>query len=485
MKSTIGIVLVLLLSVGCLSAQNVLLKNYNPHQLELRLNSGFSLNNAEVLTGSQQYDNTICPEYSFSVFYNYLFSEKFSMSAGIDYGWRKFSYNSHINPNVDGYYPSYLWMPNHYVKFWKYELNGNYMFPISETFKLKASFGGGVADYRGGGYSISGMADELINFGYHSDVAPFISTGISIIRPFKNANELSLKLKYLYSFKNIIHGHYSFPSVESTGLLLSTGNNVSVSIGYTITGNKKNDRFNELLAENDKLTAKKELRKELNYINPNSLFICLYGANGGSITKISDPAGYLINGVDADLFAGLNIEKGIKNNCFVEADYHFMMYNDVLNIKDFVESYSHNAFKSHVISIGAGYRFIINEKYRIVDFHAGIFSGFTKSKKGSTSTESYPRAMGINNEMFEYQIEKTNTINSQILAGLYVGVSKDLRITRNTYFTLSYKFQYGLNPVYVSTIDYTSNQFAGTKTVSSKLDGTAHLLQLGLKIKLQ
>jgi hypothetical protein len=79
-----------------------------------------------------------------------------------------------------------------------------------------------------------------------------------------------------------------------------------------------------------------------------------------------------------------------------------MKHNDVLAIKDFVVNYSHDAFKAHVFSLGCGYRLILKEKYRVLDFHAGVFSGFTRTKKGSTSTESYPRAITINEDLYSY-----------------------------------------------------------------------------------
>ncbi len=482
MKNSKLLVILFVLSVVSLSAQNSKQRDFNPNQLELRLNSGFSINKAQVLTGSEQYRKTICPDYSLSASYNRLLSEKFSISLGLEYGWRKFDYNYAVSPDAFGYYPGYLWMPFHYVKYQKYELNGIYTFPISGGFKMKAFLGGGVANYRGGGYSIDNFG-AVINFGYHS-VAPFISAGIGIVKPLKNQNELSFRIKYLYSLKNIVRGDYSFPDIESTGLLLSTGNNIGLSLGYTLTGNKKNSRLNELLLQHDYKKAKKELRKELNYINPQAMFFCIYGGNGSSISKVDDPAGYLINGHDSDVFAGVSIEKGIKNNFFVGIDYHFMKHNDVLAIKDFVVNYSHDAFKAHVFSLGCGYRLILKEKYRVLDFHAGVFSGFTRTKKGSTSTESYPRAITINDDLYSYQIDKINTIDSQVLAGVYVGASKDLRIVDNLYFSMSYRFQYGLNPIYISTIEYSSNQFTGTRTVSSKQDGTSHLFQIGVKLKL-
>jgi hypothetical protein len=67
--------------------------------------------------------------------------------------------------------------------------------------------------------------------------------------------------------------------------------------------------------------------------------------------------------------------------------------------------------------------------------------------------------------------------------GAYLGISKDFRITDFVWLSLNYRYQLGFNNIEVSNFEYSTNEFEGINSAQSRIDGTAHRIGVGLKLR--
>jgi hypothetical protein len=299
-------------------------------------------------------------------------------------------------------------------------------------------------------------------------------------------------MNFEYSFKNAYSGTYSIYDGSSKGECFNRGNYFNLALAYTMTGNKRLSRLNQLKLENnlDKKSAKRLIKKENRFIDSKSTFISFAGGLGIGMNLIeSDPGATLMKSGFASFLPRISIEKGLKNNFYGEIGFHSQTFWDVskFNVYEYGSS-GGNAFYAYQLSVGGLYRWTLKNNYNVLNFHSGFSIGYHNARNlenGLSSWGSGGVSSGtIGNEVFHIEYNSQSRIKSNILASCYLGVSKDFRIVNNFYFTMNYRQQFGLIKASEATYNYSGLNVPTTQGARMKINGTSRDFQLGFKIKL-
>jgi len=463
--------------------------NTSQNQIEVSLYNGGVINQIESLKGFDKPENSIGLDHSLNVNYNRLLTNDLSFSIGWGFGFQAYSFKLGEKTGFYGTENSPYWQNAVYNIYHKLFLRGMYNLQVNKDHRLRFSLGGGILQFLPSGSGIcSSNAEEIIEYDLHitypNQTTPFAVIGLDYILPLKNKNELSVGLQYNHSFKKIYEGKYQLYDNTSNGELFSSGSTVGLNVSYIFTGNLTQQKIkarNEQIS--DEKAARKEVRKEQRYLDPKATFVNIYGGIGGGITKVNDPGAYLMNSGVPDLFAGIEYEHGIKNNFFISGGYHFLQHYHSVGLISLGMSSGSSAFYAHNYTFGGGYRIITPENFKLLNVYGGFAAGFISSPIGSGSSGGISVSqMDGCSECF-IQVSSIGETISKLILGAYLGASKDFRLTDFFYLSLNYRYLHGFNPVFESDIVYESSYFDGTKTATAKIDGTAHMFSLGIKLR--
>lgn len=480
--------LFILLSSNILLAQR-LTKFQSPNQFEVSLYNGGSTNQIKPLNGSDNPKNSIGLNHGLCLYYNRLLTNDLSVSVGWGFGFQAFTFKLAEKPGFYGTENIYYWQNAEYNIYHKFVLRGIYNLQVNKENRLKFSLGGGILQFLTSGVGVCSInSDEIeeysVNYNYPNQISPIAVMGLDYMFTLKNKNELGLGFQYNHSFKNIYKGTYRLYDNVSNGEVFSSGTTIGLNVSYIFTGNLTQQKIkakNDIMS--DEKAARKEVRKEQRYLDPNATFVNIYGGIVNGMTKVNDPGAYLMNSGMAELFAGIDYEHGIKNNFFVDAGYHFVKYLYSVGLVSLNISSGSSVFYAHDFTLGGGYRIITSENYKLLNLYGGLAAGFISSPKGSGSSGGFSIShIGDCSECF-YDVSSTGKTVSKLIVGVYLGASKDFRVTDFFYLSLNYRYIHGFNPVFKSDIVYESSYFDGVKTASAKIDGTAHLFSFGLKFR--
>lgn len=490
LKYHLSVFLIFFVSLNSFS--QALNRNTNPNHIEIGLYNGVALNRFIPHTGFDKLENPPGLNHNLLFTYDRLLTNQISLSAGWGFGFQAFNYDIEAKDGFVGTKREFYWQKAQYNIFHKLEIKGNYYLQINRLDRLKFGIGGGFVQFLSSGFGISSFNAEsvneyVINVDYPAQITPLALVSIDYVKQLKNKNEIELGLSYTKGFKNVYEGEYSLYSESSTGQIVSDGSNIGVKLSYVFTGNKKRQELNSRIdaGENSKV-AKIELRKERRYLDPKSTFVNIYFGNGITVNKVDDAGGYIGNARCNGVIGGFEYEHGLKKNLYLTGGYHFMEYYDATRIVYSSFSVGYNAFFGHEFNFGGGYRWITPANLKIVNIYAGVFSGFTTTDKGETSTHQETRTIYFNqgiDPVLEITINGTDKIESKLISGVYFGVSKDFHIIDMFWISLNYRYQQGFNTVQKTDMTYTTNQFEGFREATNIIDGTAHLLSLGLKLR--
>lgn len=192
--------------------------------------------------------------------------------------------------------------------------------------------------------------------------------------------------------------------------------------------------------------------------------------------------------VDAFYF---NYEYALPKNFFIEAGYkklyHWMNLKTVGNEKvDMVVDVEANSslFSTHSFNLGGGYRIVGQNNLRYIDIHAGFSVGRTDNPVGSGGStfsaklpyEDFNGDKGLMDLSWKYKI------SSRYYYGFHLGVSKDIRVSKNLYLTARYHYQFGKNSeVSEHLIDYTIPTLNIKESVRGSNTAKGQMFALGLR----
>lgn len=487
----IFVILVLAIVSGSIRAQS---NAYSKNQFEFNIYSGGSIVEFEHLSGLSQMKNQITPLFGARLQYNRRLDRRLQINGALGLGAHGFTY---VLPETSSFDVS-SGRNSFFNSYQEVYLGAEYSFPLINNFQLGLSLGGGIVNFSVDGVGISegytdldnGESIELarIEYSTNSKTISFLELGTGISRTLKNQNQVSLKLSYIQIFRPIYEGFYQIYGNSSNGLLRNPGSNFRIALGYTFTGDMKAQKIAEFDSELKNYKASKiEYKKKKRFIHPKSIFVAL--TTGISAVKSfgMHKDGYILNSYGQSIATRLMIEKGLKNNFFLEAGYQILEYNGSIKFKDLSFTTSGNDYFTHQFNIGAGYRVIGRKKnYHYFNIHSGISLGFIPDRSGSIASvgDGYI-SFGTINDYYQMSYSYETEIVSSVLIAPYVGLSKDFRLSHKLFITLMYKYQYGLNKISQRSITFQNNQqYTTPQNTSNYMNGTEQMFQLGLKVKL-
>jgi hypothetical protein len=312
--------------------------------------------------------------------------------------------------------------------------------------------------------------------------------GLEYARINKKQNEFSFRVFYQHGFQSFHKGEFTHNDnqVFSTGILSSPLRGLNFSFNYTFTRAQRMQRMVELsesLSVNRKV-AKKEFKKEKRFIDPSSRFLT-FGAGlafSGTHFKNADPV--FSRQKFGSVALNLSYEHGWKNNLFFEGRYNRIAFSSAQSIRTDIGEIGmwSTGFTGHFLSAGMGYR-IQNPQtnFQFFNVHAGLGIGFTLQDKGSMGYGSG----GISSGDYNFDYTYASELTGKVMPVLYLGISKDIRITNRLALNLAYNRQLGLTSVYQTTFNYSSTTVPALKTAQGKIRGTANSFQVGLKYRIK
>ncbi|RFC55670.1 hypothetical protein [Brumimicrobium aurantiacum] len=197
------------------------------------------------------------------------------------------------------------------------------------------------------------------------------------------------------------------------------------------------------------------------------------------ITEFSNPARKLADALY------INYQYSLPKNFFVEAGFKYLKHWTYFKTNDWAISMETDisSFSTLSFSLGSGYRFVGENNLRFFDVHAGVTLGITDNPVGNGGSFSrsfeYTDYNG-NTGMFSYNLQYQ--ITSRYSLGFYLGLSKDIRVTKNLYLTARYHYQFGENSELTGhTISYSLPTLGLYDTVKASNTAKGQMLALGLR----
>jgi hypothetical protein len=362
---------------------------------------------------------------------------------------------------------------------------------------FRGQLGGGLVHYGGSKYGSSGTWSDSnqsnvqafnMNVEFDNKVKPFLTLGVELSKTLKNEDLLSLRVSYDHSFDVAYSGTYSINNQNSTGLYFNKGNFLNVHLGYTLTQSKRRNEIKQIQMDStlNLKAARKISRKKRRNIDPKSYFINLSGGIGVGATRVSnDPNGILQNYGFPSFIPRLSFEKGIGKQFYWEAGYHSQLFWDVQRFS-FNKYYSSgsSAFYAYQLSGGILYRWILpTSHYNIINVHSGLSLGYQGQNNSGYQMGSGTMNGMVDNATYSFSYAYTMRYKSNILASVYLGLSKDFKIVNNFYLSLNYRQQFGLFKVTESTYTYQGLNIPYTTGATTKINGSSRDFQLGFKYK--
>ncbi|MEN9743393.1 MAG: hypothetical protein RLZZ65_1198 [Bacteroidota bacterium] len=316
----------------------------------------------------------------------------------------------------------------------------------------------------------------------------FGSIGTSLTRRLANQNELSLNLSYDHSFKNLMSGPYSLYDYTNHGNFFNQGRFLNIGISYGFLNAKKLKAIEHFQsAENlNRKAAKRKVREQLRYIDPNSTFLRLSGGTYTLRTMVTeDPQNVTQSAAFPNFMPQITYEMGLGKQWYAEGSIfsnEFLVASKYTVFPYMIDGT--NGFRLYQFSAGALYRLILPNNYNLINFHMGLSAGFHTQSLGTYLASSAGGSGTFNNLPFAFSAETQFEIVSRYIGSAYLGLSKDFRIFNRCYFTMSYRHNFGIKKMLISETFYTDLINNQSSIVTKRVNGTGTEIQFGLKFKL-
>jgi hypothetical protein len=389
--------------------------------------------------------------------------EKWGLAGGI--GGGVFSYGYDIKELGFGRLPYFDELS--YTPYFASKVEVIYRVPLSNKLKGNIFTGIGTMNFiehtMGRSFTSNNVRIFRANESFSGDVIPIFIGGFGVAKQLANNQLLSFSLEYVHGFKNVFEGDFFVTSPDfpySSGTVFNKGNRVNMSIGYSFTQKQKLEKNLVLLNSNNDLDVKKEYFKEKRAIKQNSTLVSISGGPSFQVSKSQ------INNQPKESFTNVNymvygyIEQILKNNYFTEVGFGF-------------QNYTHfNAFQTN---IGFGKRFV-NPKNGVnyINAHIGLVANLTDVQK-NTFTYTF-----MNSDSTEEYIT-TQTGIRKANALVYLGLSKDFRLSKGFYFSILYRYYQGIGQLYQYDFQINRTEPLSQATI---FNGTSQTLQFGFKFDL-
>lgn len=471
-----------------LFAQNI--KN----KYEIGINASLNRASAEtIMGGTESLIEPILPSPNLFFQYTRRFNSSFSMSLNAGFGTLPiaiiapgngtYSGNDH-EPVINNiiFYSTYL----------RTQALVSYSKTIDPKWSVSAQLGVGFRKFGNAKYGSQYYVDSgfLYQASFQTTGRPILfgSIGTSLTRKLANLNELSLNLSYDHSLKNLMSGPYSLYDYANYGNFFNQGRFFNIGISYGFLNAKKLKAIEQFQgSENlDRKTAKRKVRRQMRYIDPKSTFLRLSGGTYTLRTKdIVDPKNVTQSAAFPNFMPQITYEMGLGKQWYAEGSLYsneFLIASKYTVFPYMIDGT--NGFRLYQFSAGALYRLILPNNYNLINFHMGLSSGFHTQRLGTYLSSSSGGSGTINNVPFEFNAETQSEIVSRYIGSVYLGLSKDFRIFNRVYFTMSYRYNFGIKKMMLLETYYTDLIYNQSSIVKKQVNGSGTEIQFGLKIKL-
>lgn len=234
---------------------------------------------------------------------------------------------------------------------------------------------------------------------------------------------------------------------------------------------------------------KVQQRIQKRFIHSKSKYLAISAGIGFTATHIQDPNGFLTEGAlmeNNTYMPNIMYEQGLANGFFVEAGYSYigMGIGHKRSVGELSSSFYSEKFKNHDLQFGIGYRVINQRNYHYFNVHAGLFVGFANEKlEGLPITSTYMDFDPATNEA--YSISRQITDFRPYSLGPYIGLSKELRLTKGFSFFIKYTHRFGLINTMSGTMHLQSDEIVfHDDPATFQVRGSGAFVTGGLKILL-
>lgn len=228
------------------------------------------------------------------------------------------------------------------------------------------------------------------------------------------------------------------------------------------------------------LTQKQQDR----YISPEAWFVGVHFGGTAAVNKIIDPLSILEQGKMLGPSFGLSAEKGYKKNIFFTSRASIYQNWKVDKFETPLWNWiATNAYWSGQIGVGVGYRIIGPKNYNYLNIALGWENAFSLDGKNGSSSSSYSSDF---QSSATHRIQSYQTFDRVVnvwTSAISLRLSKDFRLSNSLYLGLDYQYQLGLRKTYQRDISYVTFTPQVVRA-ESYMDGTAHQVLVGLKVKL-
>jgi hypothetical protein len=199
------------------------------------------------------------------------------------------------------------------------------------------------------------------------------------------------------------------------------------------------------------------------YIHPKSKFLGINSGFGFTSTIINDNNNYLTNGYvtgNNTYVFGLAYSHGLERNISLELAFNSMKIGFIISPNhDKLMSYYREMYRSTDFQFGGIYRLTTKNEFNIINFHGGLTLGFLRQPKHSISSYQNGDLIGTYTFNQEQQIITRIYLNdyNKFILGFYLGVSKDIRLSKDVRFFVSYQQRFGINPLIDGMISFEEN----------------------------
>ncbi len=480
-------------------ANNYLFKK---NHFALELENGLLKGKLDVKAGNPNYAPNSTTSFFHLLGFNYAFnhSDKFSTSVRLGFGY----FPAYYRMKNEGYYLFKYWENISGSEFANLSLGFEYRKKLNNknTSYIKSSLSAYLFNNvrtNIGGTSVVNNRDTVqstVNFLFKNkqNIAAEILVGNYYKLSNHNLFKYGLKLNYALSnfYTGIFYNDLKGSNQFAAGTISNSNIFLSIQLSYVFSKSSKQAIIFDLKNQHpDKSSLEiKRLYKQHNRLqtSKNNLLIALNTGLNLQPNHVNDANFNFRN--TTSLSAALQLEAAylFSNTNFAEASIGRLAYYEG-NSNRIIEGYdcficgSHsNAFDALQLKIGLGKRVLNKKKYNIINLHAGVslvnaFASLGISGKGYSTALSNNDTL-LTETHISYQLKK-------IFPMVYLGISKDIKISPVLFIRFQYQSHIGFYPVFESKYTYQTNSMIGKKFATYHTNGSFQTFQFGIVYKLE
>jgi hypothetical protein len=190
-----------------------------------------------------------------------------------------------------------------------------------------------------------------------------------------------------------------------------------------------------------------------------------------------DPNSALETSSTPGMHFGINYQRNSSSKSFWETDLSLNRYWESVKTKYSVSSSSSDNTFIVAASAGRGYRIIGKNAYNWLNISAGLAVNFVGSERGynGASTSRISRAGVV-----LLEVQSDTYTKHRFYPSIYLGMSKDFRLGKNSFISLTYQRSEGFFPVIRNETETSgTDNFSGMESFNSNFSGSANKFSIG------